>query len=238
MRLFDSHRFRRKYFRMMAWIVPVSLLCPAWFFLWPMFMGSTFALGAVELITCMFTAAMLTFCIVKPRLQLSEKQVRLFQKGHQAKYPGECIGCGYNVSHTQGPICPECGDPLPEVRTPVPQASGISTLPAGKRGVNWRRFTVSVSSGSVFSALMIFGFLPQIDLALTTRFSALVLPEHLLAVEIAILWVVSFVPGVAIGVRSYWRRSMIGKGECRCRLCGLLLRGLVKPICPGCGEAI
>ncbi len=32
----------------------------------------------------------------------------------QARHPGECVRCGYDVRYCPGPNCPECGEPLGE----------------------------------------------------------------------------------------------------------------------------
>ncbi len=48
------------------------------------------------------------------------------------------------------------------------------------------------------------------------------------------------VPGMLVALYAFQRlsRRPAFDGETRCRRCGYILKGLVRPVCPECGEAI
>ena len=53
---------------------------------------------------------------------------------------------------------------------------------------------------------------------------------------------VSTLPAATIGLLVFiWTTSRFAPSsdsECRCRMCGYILKGLSKPQCPECGEAV
>lgn len=73
---------------------------------------------------------------------LSAKQEREHRARLGVKRPHECVLCGYNISHSPGPKCPECGDHLgdPDVSDAGSHARGHSgvarptSLPAASSG--------------------------------------------------------------------------------------------------------
>ncbi len=104
--------------------------------------------------------------------------------------------------------------------------------------MSWRYFVVSVLVGSALSALFSYVLGPWIQVEVTGRCLAIFSPFYSWAINVMVLWIATLVPGVSLGVLLYAMRMPLANGECHCRSCGLLLRGLAGPACSECGEKI
>ncbi len=113
MRMIDFYRFPRRRHAVGAVLVLLGL---------PTLLYVQFGYGAgappkwnpIQVLCYIIFCLSTTLPFIGPWLPLSGKKERQKRAWYQARYPGECVHCGYDIRYCPGPNCPECGDVLPE----------------------------------------------------------------------------------------------------------------------------
>ncbi len=182
-----------------------------------------------------------TLPFIGPWLPLSGKKERQKRAWYQARYPGECVHCGYDIRYCPGPNCPECGDVLPE-RPPEQQADQTTGRHTPLRLVDFYRLrrwqpVVVACAAAPFVLLVMFLILSAADAVSLHPDPTIVAAWGVLAGGCT--WVIFLDQRPLSKKREQRLRVWLqGRHPGECVRCGYDIPHLQAADCPECGEPL